>query len=159
MKTTRSNVSPIPGSWQTTEAVGAIITVGAGGYLLQLRDERPGIWYPGYWGLFGGTRESGEGPEAALRRELAEELSLDFGSAIHLMHMSFGFARWGRPIHRDIFEVRIPRGALSCLRLSEGQQVREWQAEDVGKLKLVPADRVALDFHIACTQCLTDQNG
>lgn len=116
--------------------------------MLQLRDDRPGIWYPGHWGLFGGTLEKGESPETALRRELAEELSLDLDSTMLLMSMKFDFATWGKPIYRDIFEVKITRRAIRELRLGEGQQVREWQTDEIGRLKLVPADRIALDFHI-----------
>lgn len=126
---------------------------------MQLRDDRPGIWYPGHWGLFGGTIEVGERPEAALRRELAEELSLEFRGAVHLMSMSFGFETWGEPIYRDIFEVQVPRSALSQLRLCEGQQMREWQANEIEPLKLVPADRVALDFHIYRARFPAGQRG
>ncbi|MCD8485167.1 MAG: NUDIX hydrolase [Desertifilum sp.] len=43
-------------------------------FLMQLRDDIPGILYPGHWGLFGGHLEPGETPEVALRRELVEEI-------------------------------------------------------------------------------------
>jgi len=43
-------------------------------YLLQLRDFKPAIIYPGYWGAFGGAVEAGETPEIALGRELMEEI-------------------------------------------------------------------------------------
>jgi 8-oxo-dGTP diphosphatase len=43
-------------------------------FLLQLRDDIPGILYPGYWAFFGGHLEAGEDPEMALRRELIEEI-------------------------------------------------------------------------------------
>ncbi|AFY59674.1 NUDIX hydrolase [Synechococcus sp. PCC 6312] len=46
-----------------------------GQFLMQLRDDLPGILYPGHWGLFGGHLEAGESPEAGLRRELLEEIS------------------------------------------------------------------------------------
>ncbi|PSB06946.1 NUDIX hydrolase, partial [Pleurocapsa sp. CCALA 161] len=46
-----------------------------GKYLMQLRDDLPTIAYPGVWGFFGGHIEPGEEPEAALRRELEEEIN------------------------------------------------------------------------------------
>lgn len=44
-------------------------------FLMQLRDNVPGIMYPGYWGFFGGHIDPGETPEAAVKRELLEEIS------------------------------------------------------------------------------------
>ena len=43
-------------------------------FLLQLRDDIPGIIYPGHWGLFGGHIEPGETPDIAVKRELLEEI-------------------------------------------------------------------------------------
>ena len=43
-------------------------------YLMQLRDDIPGILYPGYWGLFGGHLEPGESPNSGIKRELLEEI-------------------------------------------------------------------------------------
>ncbi len=46
-----------------------------GKFLLQLRDDIPGIPYPGQWAFFGGHIEPGETPEVAIKRELQEEIS------------------------------------------------------------------------------------
>jgi 8-oxo-dGTP diphosphatase len=43
-------------------------------YLLQLRDFKSSIVYPGHWGVFGGGMEEGESPETAICRELTEEI-------------------------------------------------------------------------------------
>lgn len=43
-------------------------------FLMQLRDDIPGIAYPGHWGFFGGHLEPGESPAIAIRRELLEEI-------------------------------------------------------------------------------------
>jgi 8-oxo-dGTP diphosphatase len=49
----------------------------AGEFLLYLRDNKPGIPFPGYWDLIGGHIEEGETPEEALVREAREELDID----------------------------------------------------------------------------------
>jgi 8-oxo-dGTP pyrophosphatase MutT (NUDIX family) len=138
----------IPNHWRAGRAVAAIIAVGKRGYLLQLRDHRKGIWYPGYWGLFGGTMERGETAETALRRELAEELSLETVKMRYFMTTSLEFApAIGAPIQRVLFEVRLAHAAVARLRLGEGRAMRCWPAEEIASLLLVPADRLALDFH------------
>ncbi|MBD1897519.1 NUDIX hydrolase [Coleofasciculus sp. FACHB-129] len=45
-----------------------------GKFLLQLRDNIPGILYPGHWAFFGGHIEPGETPDDAIKRELLEEI-------------------------------------------------------------------------------------
>ena len=41
-----------------------------GKILLQLRDEKPDIFYPGLWGLFGGSVDGGVKPIDALKGEV-----------------------------------------------------------------------------------------
>lgn len=53
-------------------------------FLMQLRDDIPGILYPGCWGLFGGHLESGETPEAGLTREVEEEINYTVTSPLKL---------------------------------------------------------------------------
>lgn len=48
-----------------------------GEFLLYLRDNKPGIPFPGYWDLIGGHVEEGETPEEALVREVKEEIDID----------------------------------------------------------------------------------
>jgi len=42
--------------------------------LMQLRDMKEGINFPGCWGFFGGSIDEGETPENASERELLEEI-------------------------------------------------------------------------------------
>jgi len=48
-----------------------------GKILMQLRDEKEGILYPGYWNLFGGHLDEDEEPKACIVREIKEELEMD----------------------------------------------------------------------------------
>lgn len=61
---------------QRAGTVGAILVNPAGQILLQLREDRPGLAYPGHWTTLGGAMEPGEAPDAALRRELLEEIEM-----------------------------------------------------------------------------------
>lgn len=55
--------------------VAIAILYSSDGFLMQLRDNIPGIFYPGHWGFFGGHLDPGETPEVAVKRELWEEIS------------------------------------------------------------------------------------
>ena len=57
---------------KAADATAAIIIGSDGRYLLQQRDDKPDIFYPGHWGLFGGALESGETPAEGLARELRD---------------------------------------------------------------------------------------
>ena len=48
---------------------GAIIYVNKK-YLLQLRDKKKNIYYPGFWGVFGGLLENNEEFKKGLEREV-----------------------------------------------------------------------------------------
>ena len=73
----------------------AVIRLPGGRYLMQLRDERTDIWYPGCWGCFGGSLEAGEDSLAGLRRELREELELQIGEPRQIARMDFDFGPVG----------------------------------------------------------------
>ncbi len=52
--------------------------------LLQLRDEKKGIVYPGCWGLIGGALNKDEDPYDGIKREISEEISI-----INLKELNF----------------------------------------------------------------------
>jgi 8-oxo-dGTP pyrophosphatase MutT (NUDIX family) len=69
-----SNLSQLTTTDPNTLQVAIAILYRQGQFLMQLRDDIPGIAYPGYWGFFGGHIEPDESPDVALRRELLEEI-------------------------------------------------------------------------------------
>jgi 8-oxo-dGTP pyrophosphatase MutT (NUDIX family) len=125
----------------------AVIVLDDGRYLLQLRDLKPGIFYPGHWGLFGGAIDADETPEAALRRELGEEIGLVAEELRPLTQFSFTCGRHGR-IDRHFYEVTIPNGVLPELELREGAQMRAFTAANIlSQPRVVPYDSFAIWIH------------
>lgn len=125
----------------------AVIVLDDGGYLLQLRDQKPGIFYPGHWGLFGGAIDAGEMPEAALQRELEEELGLLNAAPRAITDFVFKFGRYGH-ISRYFFEIRMSAAELNGLRLGEGRDMRVFRAREILTMgRVVPYDSFAIWLH------------
>jgi 8-oxo-dGTP pyrophosphatase MutT (NUDIX family) len=131
------------------DAVAAIISVEGSGYLMQLRDDIPGIFYPGHWGLFGGAIESGETAEEALVRELEEELALNVVEFQRFTEMTFDFSYAGvGTLKRVFFELIVPKQVMADLRLGEGREMRLFSVPEVlGDIRVVPYDAWALWQH------------
>ncbi len=62
--------------YHTHAAAGVFLLTLDGRLLLQLRDDKPDIHYPGMITAFGGAADPGETPEACALRELAEETGI-----------------------------------------------------------------------------------
>jgi len=131
------------------DAAAALIQLMDGRYVLQLRDCKPDIFYPDHWGCFGGAIDAGETPEAALVRELREELGLKLvESAVTRFTCfthDFGFADLGT-IDRFYFHLSV--SDVAGLRLQEGAAVAAFAAEEaLHGLRMVPYDAFALWMH------------
>ena len=59
------------------DAVAAMIYTEDGKVLLQKRDNLSTIFYPNYWGFFGGAIDFNETSNEAITRELLEELNFE----------------------------------------------------------------------------------
>ena len=133
------------------DAVAALLVVDDGRYLMQLRDEKPMIFFPGHWGLFGGGIEPGETPEEALFRELDEELALRPERADIFTRFDFDLTTLGQKrVFRLIYEVPITAAEAASVVLGEGAAVAALTAEDILVHKRVtPYDGFAVWMHLA----------
>ena len=133
---------------QTGNAVAAILVDPNGHYLLQLRDELPNIWYPGHWGFFGGSVDEGEDESEALRRELREELELEFAQSLLFTRFEFDLRPLGLDRYfRAYYQIPISTAALTELVLHEGAEMRIVSGDEALAMKLVPYDGFALFLH------------
>jgi len=135
---------------QTGNAVAAILLAADGRYVLQLRDDVPHIWYPGHWGLFGGSVDPGESELEALHRELREELELEIDITQARLFTRFDFDL--RPLglqscFRSYYEIAIRTAELGRVVLHEGNEVRSVAGDEALAMKLAPYDAFALFLH------------
>lgn len=130
-------------------AVVGLIVLEGGRYLCQLRSQKPGIFYPDHWGLFGGAVDSGESADAGLKREIQEELALEINSAAYFTEFTFdfGFCGLGK-VWRRYYLVMLDGDELNRLRLGEGRGFRAFTATELlTQPRVVPYDAFAVWLH------------
>jgi 8-oxo-dGTP pyrophosphatase MutT (NUDIX family) len=132
-----------------SDAVAAILLLEDGRYVLQLRDETDGIFYPGHWGCFGGAVDLGEAPAEALRRELKEELEFEARAFEEFTRFDFDFSRLGQKrVFRIYYEVPVTASAYSSMVLHEGAEVRAFTGTEIlEEPRVTPYDAFAIFLH------------
>jgi len=132
-------------------AVSIAILHSDGKFLMQLRDNIPGIVYPGHWGLFGGHIELGESPESAIKRELFEEISYippgllkfeEYADADVVRHV------YHAPLTVDIQQLVLQEGWDMDLLTVEQIRSGSCFSQKAGKVQPLgcPHQQILLDF-------------
>jgi 8-oxo-dGTP pyrophosphatase MutT (NUDIX family) len=129
-----------------SDAVVGLIVIDDTRYLMQFRSQKPGIFYPGHWGLFGGAVDNGEHADAALVRELREELGIEVTDAKYFTEFSFDFGFCGRgQVWRRYYRVAVTALDVEKMVLGEGSEMRGFTAGEILALpRLVPYDAFAI---------------
>jgi mutator protein MutT len=106
--------------------------------LLMQRDEKPGLEFPGWWTLPGGRMEAGETPQAAIERELREEIEVVPDVTLWRVYE--------RPHHRLIFgqavviEQYVYAGQVDLraaeITVNEGQAIRYFGIAEFAELRI-----------------------
>ena len=139
------------GKLKPSNAVCAIITY-KDKILIQQRDYKKNIFFPGHYGLFGGAIEKNETKMDALKRELKEEIGIEINkrNIKYLTNMILDFKIIGyEQYKRTIYLVRLNYNQLKKLKLGEGSKmVWENKKKIYFKNKLIPYDAFAIWLYL-----------
>ena len=125
----------------------AMIIDPAGRFLVQHRDDLPHIWFPGLWGFFGGRAEPDEAVDAAVRREVLEEVEVALGELAYFTRFDVDFGYAGlQVIGRQYFVATVTRAQLAGATIREGQAFALLTADELQSRPMVPFDSLALYF-------------
>jgi 8-oxo-dGTP pyrophosphatase MutT (NUDIX family) len=129
--------------------VAALMVTPDGRYLMQHRDDVPHIPLPDHWACFGGAIEPGESAEAALRRELEEEIEFPAREVAAFTEMVVLFPL--DPPRRDrmhFFAVPILADDIDRMVLREGQGKALFTPEALAaEPRVAPWDLAAVLMH------------
>ncbi len=124
------------------KSVGAIIFKN-GKYLLQKRDLKKKIFFPGFWGVFGGSVDKFESPKMALLRELEEELTLSMNIKKKIFTLNFRSKYFSRERDRSYFQCNFKTKKPKII-LNEGTEYKYFKIDEIKKLKIIPWDLQAI---------------
>ncbi|HOD12725.1 MAG TPA: NUDIX domain-containing protein [Candidatus Omnitrophota bacterium] len=113
-------------------------------YVLQLRDNKPGISAPGQWTLFGGMLGEHETPLASMKRELSEELLIQPERFEYLWLIDYIDENEGQKIRSWFFTVDVT-SVWHAHKVMEGQGAGMFSYLETKKLKMPPVMHVTLD--------------
>ena len=114
-------------------------------YLLQLRDNKENIFFPGFWGLFGGRQDNNEKEKLAVKREVKEETNLNVLILSQILSVNFHMIGLKKKRKITYFNCKIKKSPK--ITLNEGQKYNFFSFNELKRLKIVPMDFVAINCH------------
>jgi 8-oxo-dGTP diphosphatase len=135
--TAATAADPDDGAPTTILLVAAVALVDADGRVL-LAERPAGKPLAGLWEFPGGKVHTGETPEAALIRELAEELGID----VHASCLApFTFASHAYPDFHLLMPLYVCRKWSGIVTPREGQRLKWVRPARLGDFEMPPADK------------------
>lgn len=131
-------------------SVAAIITFKKK-YLVQKRDQKKRIFYPGFYGLFGGVQEGAEKPIDTIKRELLEEINLsdlDVNKFIKIKLESNLFNPKNSSVfNRHIFICKLTKQNKNNIKINEGKYYKFFNINDIKKIEMAPFDKALISYY------------
>ena len=121
-------------------------------FLLQKRDMKNKIFYPGYWGLFGGGKNNNENYRSTIIREIKEEIDYDIDNMnlkyFLKLDLEFPMFKKSKFVKRYFFSYKIKNinKFKKNLILKEGSNWGFFDKKKCDKLQVTPYDKYALDM-------------
>ena len=114
-------------------------------YLLQLRDNKKNVYFPNFWGVFGGRVEKTETYQKALVREIKEETNLIV--RVSRMILSVNFKMIGLKKRHNIVYYECKILEKRKIILTEGWKYKFFSFNQIKKLNIIPMDFAAINSH------------
>ena len=100
-----------------------------------LRDNKPTISNPDYWGIIGGHIENGETPEKAVEREVEEELGYKIKDYQFFKKYTF------KEIEESSVFFKKGKFNIKMFKKGEGQKIQFLAAKEIQKIKIAYEDK------------------
>lgn len=120
--------------------------------LLQKRDNIKHIFYPNFWGLFGGAKNKNEKYKSAASREIIEELNYEIDKKkikyFFKMEKEFPLPKKRSTVKRFFYIYEIKNIGLFHQNaiLKEGSKMKFFEKKSLNNIRIAPYDRFALDL-------------